>query len=101
MNKLFTNLKYSLSENRYLYLISTITFLLIYLSTFNGSYGYFIDEFYYIACANNPAFGYVDHPPLAPLLLTVFQFLFGNSLYAIRILPALSPTGFAGAGNLR
>lgn len=90
MNKLFANLKYSLAENRYLYLISTITFLLIYLSTFNSSYGYFIDEFYYIACANNPAFGYVDHPPLAPLLLTVFQFLFGNSLYAIRILPALS-----------
>lgn len=90
MNKLFTNLKYSLAENRYLYLISTITFLLIYLSTFNSSYGYFIDEFYYIACANNPALGYVDHPPLAPLLLTIFQFVFGTSIYAIRILPALA-----------
>ncbi len=92
MSKIFTNFKYSLSENRYLYVISTITFLLIYLATFTKGYGYFIDEFYYIACANNPAFGYVDHPPLAPLLLTVFQFLFGSSLYTIRILPALAET---------
>lgn len=66
--------------------------MLIYLATFTKGYGYFIDEFYYIACANNPAFGYVDHPPLAPLLLTVFQFLFGSSLYTIRILPALAET---------
>ena len=78
-----------LSENLHLFIISVFTFFLIYLSTFNRSYGYFIDEFYYIACANNPAAGYVDQPPLAPLLLTVFQFLFGNSIYAIRIIPAL------------
>lgn len=71
-------------------IVSTITFLIIYLSVFNKAYGYFIDEFYYIACANNPAAGYVDHPPLAPIVLTVFQFLFGNSIYAIRILPALA-----------
>lgn len=78
------------SENKYLLLISTLTFLLIYLSTFNKAYGYFIDEFYYIACANNPAAGYVDHPPLAPLLLTVIQFLFGSSIFVIRIFPALA-----------
>jgi hypothetical protein len=78
------------SENKLLLLISTLTFLLIYLSTFNKGYGYFIDEFYYIACANNPAAGYVDHPPLAPLLLTVFQFLFGSSIFVIRIFPALA-----------
>ncbi len=79
-----------LSENKHLLLISSLTFLLIYLSTFNRAYGYFIDEFYYIACANNPAAGYVDHPPLAPLLLTVFQFVFGSSIFVIRILPALA-----------
>ncbi|MBK7500377.1 MAG: hypothetical protein IPI19_15155 [Ignavibacteriales bacterium] len=39
-----------------------------------------------------PAFGYVDHPPLAPLVLTVFQFVFGTSIYAIRFLPALAET---------
>ncbi len=34
--------------------------------------------------------GYVDHPPLAPLILTVFQFIFGTSISALRILPALA-----------
>jgi MFS family permease len=90
MKTLIEHFKLSLSENKHLYIVSTFTFLLIYLSTFTKGYGYFIDEFYYIACANNPAFGYVDHPPLAPLVLTVFQFVFGTSLYAIRFLPALA-----------
>lgn len=90
MNTLTQRIKTSISENKHLYVISSLTFLLIYLSTFNQKYGYFIDEFYYIACANNPAFGYVDHPPLAPLVLTVFQFVFGTSLYTVRFLPALA-----------
>ena len=79
-----------LSENKHLVIVSTFTLLLIYFSSFVKDYGYFIDEFYYIACANNPAGGYVDHPPLAPLLLALFQFVFGNSIYAIRIWPALA-----------
>ena len=77
-------------ENKYLFSISFFTFLLIYISSFVKGYGFFIDEFYYIACANNPAAGYVDHPPLAPLMLTVFKFFFGDSVYAVRILPALA-----------
>ena len=79
-----------ISENKHLLIISILTFLLIYISTFIKGYGYFIDEFYYISCANNPAAGYVDHPPLAPLILTLFQFVFGDSLYAIRVLPAFA-----------
>jgi len=90
MKVFIEHFKLSLSENKHLYAVSVFTFLLIYLSAFTKGYGYFIDEFYYIACANNPAFGYVDHPPLAPLILTVFQFLFGSSIYAIRFLPALA-----------
>jgi len=50
-----------------------------------GGYGYFIDEFYYIACARHPALGYVDHPPLAPLVLAVVRAVAGESLLAIRI----------------
>ncbi|RPI60568.1 MAG: hypothetical protein EHM44_10175, partial [Ignavibacteriales bacterium] len=90
MKVFIERLNVSLSEHKHLYIISGFTFLLIYLSTLTKGYGYFIDEFYYIACADNPAFGYVDHPPLAPLVLTVFQFVFGNSIYAIRFLPALA-----------
>ena len=90
MKSLMPSIKQSFSEYKHLYVISAFTFLLIYLSAFTKGYGYFIDEFYYIACANNPAFGYVDHPPMAPLILTVFQFIFGTSLFAIRFLPALA-----------
>jgi len=77
-------------DNLHLFIVGALTFLLIYASTFIKGYGYFIDEFYYIACASNPSFGYVDHPPLAPFVLTVFRFLFGDSLFAIRIVPALA-----------
>ncbi len=80
----------TISEYKYLFIIAFANFILVYLSSFTKGYGYFIDEFYYIACAFRPAFGYIDHPPLAPLILTVYQFIFGTSILAIRILPALA-----------
>ena len=56
-------------------------------------YGYFRDEFYYIACSEHLAFGYVDQPPLSILLLWVQRSLLGDSLYALRFLPALAGGG--------
>ncbi len=58
-----------------------------------SAYGYFIDEFYYIACAKHLAAGYVDHPPLSPLLLAATRSLLGDSLPALRVLPALASGG--------
>ncbi len=67
--------------------------LLIHLGTNAlASYGLFRDEFYYIACSSRLALGYVDHPPLSIYILYVSRFLFGDSLFAIRLLPS-----FAGA----
>lgn len=63
--------------------------LQIGISGFHG-YGYFIDELYYIACSKRPALGYVDHPPLAPLLLLLSRRILGDSIPAIRFLPALT-----------
>jgi 4-amino-4-deoxy-L-arabinose transferase-like glycosyltransferase len=63
--------------------------LLAHLLT-NGRYGYFRDELYYIACGRHLAFGYVDQPPLSILLLRLSEVLLGNSLFAIRLLPALA-----------
>ncbi len=63
--------------------------LLVHLLT-NWRYGYFRDELYYMACSRHLAFGYVDQPPLSILLLHLSQVLFGNSLFAIRLLPALA-----------
>ncbi len=51
-------------------------------------YGIFRDEFYYLACANHLSFGYVDHPPFSIFILAVNKFLFGDSLFSLRIIPA-------------
>lgn len=52
-----------------------------------GSYGWFADELYFLACAREPALGYVDHPPLATLLLRVLRFVCGDRMALIRIVP--------------
>jgi len=57
---------------------------------FDGRYGYFRDEFYYAACGQHPAWGYVDHAPLAPWLAQLSRKTLGDSLFALRSLPALS-----------
>ncbi|HVN87255.1 MAG TPA: glycosyltransferase family 39 protein [Candidatus Binatia bacterium] len=56
----------------------------------NGRYDYFRDEFYYLACADHLAAGYVDHPPLSIWLLAGIRWLLGDSLQAIRLAPALA-----------
>lgn len=79
-------------------LLATDTAILISLALvkllihffFNGGYGYFRDEFYYMACGQNLAFGYVDHPPFIALIAALSRWLMGDSLFAIRFFPALA-----------
>jgi len=54
------------------------------------SYGIFRDELYYIACSNRLALGYIDHPPLSIYLLSLSRVIFGESLFAIRLFPAIA-----------
>jgi hypothetical protein len=63
--------------------------LLLYFVVGEG-YGYFRDEFYYLACADHLAWGYVDQPPLSILLLKISRAVLGDSVMAIRLLPALA-----------
>ena len=56
----------------------------------NGRYGYFRDELYYAACGQHLAWGYVDQAPLIAVIARVSRMLLGDSLRAIRFLPALS-----------
>jgi len=56
----------------------------------NNRYGYFRDEFDYLACGRHPAWGYVDQPPMVPLLAQVSRLVLGDSLRAVRFLPALA-----------
>jgi 4-amino-4-deoxy-L-arabinose transferase-like glycosyltransferase len=59
----------------------------------NPHYGFFRDELYFIVCGFHPAWGYVDQPPVVPLLAAGSQ-LVAHSLFALRALPAI----FAAAG---
>jgi len=56
----------------------------------NGAYGYFRDELYFLDCGQHLDWGYVDHAPLVALIARVGRLLFGDSLHAIRFLPALA-----------
>ncbi|MBA2494512.1 MAG: glycosyltransferase family 39 protein, partial [Acidobacteria bacterium] len=55
-----------------------------------NQYGYFRDELYFLACAEHLAFGYPDHAPLSVWIAKFSREVFGDSLYAIRFLPALA-----------
>src|SRR6516164_7807518 len=69
-------------------LLATANFLMhLY---FNNRYGYFRDEFDYMACGDHLAWGYVDHPPLIPFLTHICRAVLGDSLRSIRFIPALA-----------
>jgi len=57
---------------------------------FNNRYSYFRDEFNYMSCGDHLAWGYVDQPPLIPFLIHCSRAVLGDSLRAIRFIPALS-----------
>lgn len=58
-----------------------------------GGYGIFRDELYYIACSKHLDWGYVDQPPFCAFLLAVNRAILGDSLVALRFLPALAGAG--------
>jgi len=62
----------------------------LFHSYYNNRYGYFRDEFDYIACGNHLAWGYVDQPPLIPVLAHVCRAVLGDSLRSIRFVPAVA-----------
>ena len=56
----------------------------------NRGYGFFRDELYYIACGEQLDFGYVDHPPFVALVTKLSRLLLGDSLFALRLFPAIA-----------
>jgi Dolichyl-phosphate-mannose-protein mannosyltransferase len=68
--------------------LSAFKLLLHFLT--NGQYGYFRDELYYLACGEHLDWGYVDQAPLIAFVARFERAAFGDSLFALRLLPALA-----------
>jgi Dolichyl-phosphate-mannose-protein mannosyltransferase len=69
--------------------LALATLLLHVIANAVVPYGYARDELYYITCSKHLAFGYVDHPPGLPLAARAVTTLLGDSISAIRLLPAI------------
>jgi Dolichyl-phosphate-mannose-protein mannosyltransferase len=85
------------TRNREPFLSSTLLLIsllalakLLFHIYFNNRYGYFRDEFDYIACGDHLAWGYVDQPPLIPFLIHLCRAVLGDSLRSIRFIPAVA-----------
>ena len=62
--------------------------LLVHLAV-AGRYDIFRNELYFIVCGRHPAFGYVDQPPVVPLLAAATQ-IFGDHIWLLRLPAALA-----------
>jgi 4-amino-4-deoxy-L-arabinose transferase-like glycosyltransferase len=67
---------------------AAVFIIAVHLAT-NGVLGFHIDELYYLACGRHLAFGYVDFPPVVPLLARLETTLLGVTPWTLRLLPAL------------
>lgn len=63
--------------------------LTLHLAT-NGLYDFHRDSLYYLDSARHPAWGYVDYPPVTPMMGRLSLTLFGPSVWGLRLWPSLA-----------
>jgi hypothetical protein len=78
-----------LADGMWIVLAISLAKLLLHFY-FNNRYGYFRDEFDYMSCGDHLAWGYVDQPPLIPVLIHFCRAILGDSLRSIRFIPAVA-----------
>jgi 4-amino-4-deoxy-L-arabinose transferase-like glycosyltransferase len=69
--------------------VLAIVVLAVHLAT-NGLYGFHRDELYYLDSARHLTWGFVDYPPLTPAVARLSEFVFGTSLWGLRLWPSLA-----------
>lgn len=69
--------------------------LVVHLAT-NGLYDFHRDSLYYLDSARHPAWGYVDYPPLTPTIARLSLWLFGPSVWWLRLWPSLAGAAMVG-----
>ena len=65
-----------------------IAVLLLHMAT-NGLYDFHRDSLYYMDSARHPAWGYVDYPPVTPAIARLSLWMFGPSVWGLRLWPSL------------
>ncbi len=53
-------------------------------------FGFHRDEFYFIEASKHLSPSYVDFQPVVPILVRLERFVFGDSIYGLRLIPALA-----------
>ncbi|RPI43120.1 MAG: hypothetical protein EHM46_04410 [Bacteroidetes bacterium] len=82
---------FSLVREYRIILLFSLTKLALHLAT-ASNYGLHRDAYLYLAQAQHPEWGYFSTPPLLAFLTRIHTFIWGDSVLAVRLLPALAGT---------